>query len=42
MANMTATNHTNIPCDPFVNFCAAGMVSLLLPASILPATPACL
>ena len=31
MANMTATNHTSIPCDPFVNFCTAGMVSLHLP-----------
>ena len=26
MANTTASNHTSIPCDPYVNFCPAGMV----------------
>lgn len=26
MANMTAVEHTNLVCDPFVNYCPAGMV----------------
>lgn len=26
MTNMTANNWTSIPCDPFVNFCPAGLV----------------